>query len=119
MADVDLEVRRLGGVPGLLRLLRPPVGTASSGFCADRIELGAAILACKVNNIPPEKRRCGASNVLPMRPLGNAAEDCGKQGLFSRHYRGGGGAGTPWETRVLIAALDALQGARRINVLTI
>lgn len=119
MADVDLEVRRLGGVPGLLKLLRPPIGSASAGFCADRIELGAAILACKVKNIPPPEKRCGSSNVFSMRPLGNTGEDdCGEQGLLFGHYRGGEEAGTPWETRVFIAALDALQGARRINVLT-
>lgn len=121
MAGVDLEVRRLGGVLGVLKLLRPPVGTEPTGFCADRIELGAAILACKVKNIPPEKTYDGSSNMSSMmRSLSNVAEEeegCGEQELVVRHYQGKE-TGTPWETRALIAALDALQGLRRIHVLT-
>lgn len=46
--DVELEVRRLGGVSGVINLLRERSADESDNAYAGRIELGAALLGCKI-----------------------------------------------------------------------
>lgn len=45
---MDLELRRLGGDRGLLGLLRPPSKSDSNDAFAARVELGAALVACRI-----------------------------------------------------------------------
>eukprot|EP00903_Cladosiphon_okamuranus_P005904 g5838.t1 len=58
--DLELELRRLGGVDGIIKLFRKPALGESSDIYAERVELGAALLACKIdlgNNHP----NCGTT----------------------------------------------------------
>lgn len=55
--DVRLELRRIGGITGALNLLRSPCRggaghtTFDGGiFAAQRVELGAALLACGISD---------------------------------------------------------------------
>lgn len=47
-ADVGLELRRIGGIDGAFNLLRRRAVRESDDVYAGRIELGVALLACKI-----------------------------------------------------------------------
>lgn len=99
MANVDngvgLELRRIGGIEGSLKLLRRPLGGAYTGeICARRIELGAALLACGISTA--ERRginffqECDGADVVAenapagLRDWSEGSHRIGERGLRSR-----------------------------------
>lgn len=58
--DLELELRRLGCVDGVLGLLRRRSINESDHVYADRIQLGAALLACKLD-LRAAPTKCGAT----------------------------------------------------------
>lgn len=96
-AEVDLELRRLGSVGGVLGLLRRRSVDESAHVYAGRIQLGAALLASKLD-ITPAHTKCGATT--------SAGGDAGGD-------EEGSAVVASWGGRALAAVLDAIvQGGR-------
>lgn len=102
MTEVELELRRLGGDGGLLNLLRRSNGVETTIACAGRVELGAALVALKVKDTS-RIRICGGTP----RSSASYGRDVGE-----RTPRVPIAATMAWESKVLLAVVDALQGAR-------
>lgn len=104
MTDVELELRRLGGIQGALSLLRQPAVYNSHEVSASRIELGAVILACKIEL--ETRTRCGATSSLNLdkdttadnREFRRSQVDAETTGI------------EPSGARILYSVLQALQG---------
>lgn len=111
MADIELELRRLGGIDGVLNLLHLSAGLGSAGSCcADRIELGAALLACRIAETRGGKK-CGTTTRASSSPCHPRIE--GEKRASSRGPMDGStttSMDTSWEPKALVFALDALQG---------
>lgn len=71
-AQTLLEIRRLGGIDGILRLLMKDRGVASHATengSSQSLELGAALLACAVSMTPPPTELLGTEDQPPNDPL--------------------------------------------------
>lgn len=108
--DVELELRRLGGVDGTINLLRQPAVGESSDTYAGRVELGAALLACKIG-LGDAHTKCGATSAISSGS-GVDGRGCQPQLVDSSAVAT---LRESWEPRALTAAINALlQGGRDV-----
>lgn len=129
--NMDLELRRLGGDRGLLGLLRTPAESESTDAFAARVELGAALIACRIvvdaKTMPSSSRPSNirGSNFRLYSVLSEdrfAGDEEGETSSCLLCTDGGGSATTAaassndcvvptarsWETKALKAIVDAL-----------
>ena len=107
--NIELELKRLGGYSGLLRLLRGSAELKSSGAFAARVELVAALIACRIVNAS-SSIRCGGIALVSSLEGGVSGED-----YASCLHRENNAPAPPvesaeWETSVLVSVTDILHG---------
>ena len=95
-AHVELELRRLGGVDGVINLLRKPSAAESDDAFAGRVELGAALLGCKIG--------VGGVPTCPLSAAHGRPHDHQQQACSSRTER----SAVPWGLKAFVAVLDVL-----------
>lgn len=108
MADVELELRRLGGIDGMLNLFRRPLGRESNGAYADRIEFGTALLSCSIKHYS-SKGRSGAT-----RFSGPNTKAAHEESMKSRAVQTADGPTVvmahEWKSKALALITGALEG---------
>lgn len=105
--DVELELRRLGGVDGTISLLRQPAVGESSGIYAGRVELGAALLACKIGLGNAHIKRGAITSTSTSAVDGRACQQPLVDSNAVTTLR------ASWEPKALTAVIDALLQGRR------
>lgn len=107
--DVGLELRRLGGVGGAINLLRHPAVDEPRDTYAGRVELGAALLACKIG-LGDTRAKCGAITSISSGSRVDAW-DCQRPLVDSSAVT----LKESWEPRALAAVINALlQGSTTV-----
>lgn len=107
-ADLELELRRLGEINGTINLLRQPAVGESSDVYAGRVELGAALLACKIG-LGNNHTKCGTTTSVSWGFAVNA-RDCQPQLVGSSAVAT---SRESWEPKALTAVINALLQGRR------
>lgn len=106
--DVELELRRLGGINGTIKLLRPPATGESSDIYARRVELATALLACKIG-LDSALKKCGATTStsagLPVDGLGCQQWLMGRSPVNALRES--------WEPKALTVVIDTLLRGRK------
>lgn len=109
--DVELELRRLGGVDGVIDLLRQPAAGEVIDIYAGRIELGAALLACKTAGLGKAHTKCGVTTSTSSASAVRG-RNCQQQPVDSSDVST---LGESWEPRALTAVIGVLlQGTRDV-----
>ncbi|CBJ33243.1 hypothetical protein Esi_0448_0002 [Ectocarpus siliculosus] len=100
--DLELELRRLGCVDGVLGLLRRRSINESDHVYADRIQLGAALLACKLD-LRAAPTKCGATAIAAGRGGAGGDEE-------------GSALAASWGEEALASVLTlVVQGCRHVS----
>lgn len=109
MACIDTEIGRLGGMDAVLDLLRKKENGKADPAFAKRIELGTALLVCRIKGRAERVRECGTTTSFSPSDggAGQISSSASRDDIDTHSIAT---KDTAWQPTSLSLALDAVQG---------